>query len=434
MSEITRRDFMIGCSAGIIAMGGGRVSGLAFLSPEDAAERDLIVNVFLRGGMDGLNFVAPYNDPNYAIARPTIRLLPPGAGAGRVFDLNGFFGIHPSAAPLRDLYQAGRLAVIHACGSPDPTRSHFDAMDYMEKGVPGDKTVSTGWLARHLASLAPGPIMQAIASGSSIPTSLRGHAGAIAMSSASSFRVTPGNSAYATPQRTALRALYTGGSIIHEAGTTTLNTVDLIESKNPSTYTPQFGAVYPSSSFGNALKTVAQLAKMDLGLHVATVDLGGWDTHENQGSTTATAGGVLGSLVSDLANGLYAFYTDMTNTVQRLTLIVQTEFGRRVKENGSDGTDHGHGGVTLVLHGGLIKGGRVHGTWPGLATDQLDNRVDLAITTDYRAVLAEVLTKRMGNPNVAGVFPGFSGTPLSLFIDPATLTNKVYLPSIQKNQ
>ena len=431
MSEISRRDFMIGCSAGIIAMGGGRVSGLAFLTPEAASERDLIVNVFLRGGMDCLNFIVPYNDPNYVTARPAIKLLPPGAGAGRVFDLDGFFGIHPSAAALRDLYQVGRVAVIHACGSPDPTRSHFDAMDYMERGVPGDKTVTTGWLTRHLASLAPGPIMQAVASGGSIPKSLQGHAGAIAMSSASSFRLTPGSSSYGTQQSTALRALYTGAGMIHDAGRTTLETVDLIESKSPGIYTPEFGAVYPNSSFGKALMTVAQLAKMDLGLHIATVDLGGWDTHEYQGSSGA---GVFGTQVTDLSNGLGAFYTDMLNYVRRMTIIVQTEFGRRLKENGSDGTDHGHGGLMMVIHGGLLKGGRVHGTWPGLATDQLDNRVDLAITADYRAVLSEVLTQRMGSTDVASVFPGFSGTPISLFVDPATLTNKVYLPTVLRNQ
>jgi uncharacterized protein (DUF1501 family) len=199
--------------------------------------------------------------------------------------------------------------------------------------------------------------------------------------------------------------------------------------KNPGSYTPQYGAVYPSGSFGDALKTVAQLAKMDIGLHVATVDLGGWDTHENQGSS---GGGTFGTSIDTLSRGLGAFYTDMLDKMSRTTIIVQTEFGRRLKENGSRGTDHGHGGMMLVLHGGLIRGGQVHGTWPGLAIDQLDNRVDLAITTDYRAVLASVLTERMGNPDLASIFPGFSGTPLDLFIDPATLTNKVYLPSIQR--
>ena len=346
-----------------------------------------------------------------------------------MFDLNGFFGIHPSGAPLRDLYQAARLAVIHACGSPDPTRSHFDAMDYMERGVPGDKNVTSGWLARHLTSIAPGPIMQAISSGGSVPTSLRGFPNALAMSSASSFNLTPGSSSYGDAQKTALRALYTGSTLIQQAGAATLDTIDLIQSKNPGSYTPQYGAVYPSGSFGDALKTVAQLAKMDIGLRVATVDLGGWDTHENQGGS---GGGTFGTSIDTLSRGLGAFYTDMLDKMSRTTVIVQTEFGRRLKENGSRGTDHGHGGMMLVLHGGLIRGGQVHGSWPGLAIDQLDNRVDLAITTDYRAVLASVLTERMGNPDIAAIFPGFSGTPLDLFIDPATLTNKVYLPSIQR--
>jgi len=429
MTDLTRRDFMIGCSAGICAMGGGRVRSLAFLAPDDTTPRDLIVNIFLRGGMDCLNFIVPYADPDYTVNRPTIKLLPPGTGTGRVFDLNGFFGIHPSGAPLRDLFQAGRLAIIHACGSPDPTRSHFDAMDYMERGVPGDKSVTSGWLARHLNSIAPGPIMQAIASGGSTPTSLRGFPDAIAMTSASSFNLTPGSSSYGDAQKTALRALYTGSTLIQQAGSATLDTIDLIQSQNPGTYTPQYGAVYPSGSFGDALKTVAQLAKMNIGLHVATVDLGGWDTHENQGTS---GGGTFGTSIDTLARGLGAFYTDMLDSMNRTTAIVQTEFGRRLKENGSRGTDHGHGGMMLVLHGGLIKGGQVHGTWPGLAIGQLDNRVDLAITTDYRAVLASVLTQRMGNTNIASIFPGFSGTPISLFIDPATLTNKVYLPALQK--
>ena len=233
MTDLTRRDFMIGCSAGICAMGGGRVRSLAFLAPTDTTPRDLIVNVFLRGGMDCLNFIVPYADTNYAVNRPTVKLLPPGAGTGRVFDLNGFFGIHPSGAPLRDLYQAARLAVIHACGSPDPTRSHFDAMDYMERGVPGDKNVTSGWLARHLTSIAPGPIMQAISSGGSVPTSLRGFPNALAMSSASSFNLTPGSSSYGDAQKTALRALYTGSTLIQQAGAATLDTIDLIQSKNP---------------------------------------------------------------------------------------------------------------------------------------------------------------------------------------------------------
>lgn len=438
MSKISRRSFIAGCSAGIMAMNGGRVSGMAFLAPEAANERDLVVNVFLRGGMDALNFVVPYNDPDYIAARPQIKLLPPGNGIGSVLDLDGYFGIHPAAAPLHDLYQSHKLSVIHACGSPHSTRSHFDAMDYMEKGVPGDKSVTSGWLTRYLATLAPGPVLQAISTGNGTAKSLQGYADTVTIGEVDAFKLaTIGNTAYTTAQHTALRALYTGASLIHETGMDTLAMVDQIVAKAPATYVPEFGAQYPDDryNFGNALKSVAQLAKMDLGLHIATVDLGGWDTHEHQGTTPTLqreTGGWFGDRVATLAQGLSAFYTDMGRSVNRLTVIVQTEFGRRLKQNASDGTDHGHGGVMLLLHGGLLIGGKVHGQWPGLATEQLDNRVDLAVTTDYRAVLSSVLTARLGNTDVANVFPGFTGVPLHLFIDPATLTNKLYLSSIHR--
>jgi uncharacterized protein (DUF1501 family) len=362
------------------------------------------VLVFLRGGMDGLNLVVPYGDADYAANRPDIRIRPAGQTRGAL-DLDGFFGLHPAAPHLRELYTGGALAIVHAVGLTDPTRSHFDAMAMMERGTPGNTTTTTGWLTRHLASVTDiaGTDIPVLAAQSASPDSLLGYANTAAISSLSSLAYS-GKWDQIDFQRLALRALYTGSSWLYQAGAQALDVSDRIALADLGSYTPEFGAVYPGGSFGDALKLIAQMIKQELGVRVAAVDLDGWDTHQSQGDDGQ---GYFAALVTTLSQGLHAFYTDLTNYANRLTLVVMTEFGRRLAQNESGGTDHGHGGVMLVLGGNVNKG--LYGRWPGLATDALDERRDLAITTDYRQVLSEIVVRRLRNPHLAAVFPGFGG-------------------------
>ncbi len=417
--SITRRGFMMGCSSAIAAMTGGRLGMVAFGAMEDEPTQEILVSVFLRGGMDGLSVVAPIAGVDrgyYESARPELRL--PLTGESAAINLNGQLGLHGSAAPLFDLYQAGKLAVIHAAGLTSDTRSHFDAMEFMERGTPDNKSTTTGWLTRHLQSAGDIPaevILPALATGNLAPSSLLGSIETIGMTSPDSFTF-HGHWYYRNLQRMALRKLYGGPSWLHQAGIQTLNAVDIIEGSNTDNYTPANGAVYPGGSFGNNLRSVAQIIKLQLGLRVATVDLGGWDTHEYQGGN---GGGYFAGLLGQLAQGLNAFYTDLDgagtlNYNQRVTVVVMSEFGRRLRENGSGGTDHGHGNVMFVL-GGNVNGGQVHGVWPGLHNDQLYDHADLSITTDYRRVLSEILIRRLGNANLGTVFPGYAGySPLGV--------------------
>jgi uncharacterized protein (DUF1501 family) len=440
----SRRNFMVGCSAAIAALAGGRLTNVAFGSPEDEPNQEILVSIFLRGGMDGLNLVPPIEGPDrghYEDARSDIQVPAADLATYRLSDL---FGLHPGAAPFHELYQAGKLAVIHAAGLTSDTRSHFDAMNFMELGTPGVKATTTGWLTRHLESADNLPaeiLMPAMAANSLSPTSLRGSSDAVAMSNPSSFGI-GGNWYHDEFQRMALREIYTGNTWLHQYGSLALDAIDIIESANPGSYTPANGASYPGGSFGNNLKTVAQMIKLQLGLRVATVDLGGWDTHENQGTGT---GGYFSGQIGQLAQGLHALYADLDgaggeNYTSRLTVVVMSEFGRRLKENANRGTDHGHGNVMFVL-GGNVNGGQVYGQWPGLATDQLYDRADLAITTDYRRVLSEILIRRLGNPKLGTVFPGYENyTPLGIlqgedmepvyYQDGTPMSNQIFLPQV----
>ena len=397
--------------------------------------------VFLRGGWDALNVVPPIAGSDrgaYESARSELKV--PVSGQGAALNLNSQFGFHPAMAPLYDLYQNGSLAVVHAVGITSDTRSHFDAMQFIELGTPGNKNTSTGWLTRHLetAPLLPGTILlPALSAGGGQSASLLGSREAAAMSSPDDFSFS-GHWYYSDPQRVALRNLYDGDTWLYQAGTKTLDTVDLIESLNPGTYVPANGAVYPTGSFGDNLQAIAQMLKMEVGLRVATIDLGGWDTHEHQGDGSS---GYLADLLDELASGLDAFYTDLhgsgtNNYTSRLTIVVQSEFGRRLAENANHGTDHGHGSAMLLL-GGSVNGGRVYGNWPGLSMNQLYEGADLEVTTDYRQILSEILLNRLGNPNIDQVFPGFTDyQPLGVVranpVVPPNFTNKVYMPGMPR--
>ena len=417
----TRRGFIRGCSAAIAGMAGTRFTGLAFGEPGGDFNDEILVHVFLRGGMDGLNVVVPISGTDrgyYEAARPDLQV--PASGPDAAVSLGAGFGLHPSAAQwLHPLYQDGKLAVVLAAGLDEANRSHFDAQEYMDRGTPGDRTTGTGWLARHLSSAHNLPaeiVMPSLSVGSTQATSLLGDNDTINLSDPDSFNLEIGPWAWRDAQRHSLRAFYSSDSTwLHTSGLQALDSMDLIDLSASGGYTPANGAQYPNSSFGDALQVVAQMVKLDLGLRVAALDLGGWDTHNGQGDGS---GGYFAGLLETLAQGMAALYTDFDGSgssdyAQRLTLVVQSEFGRRLGQNADRGTDHGHGNAMLVLSGNAIGG--VHGGWPGLAPGELFDSADLAVTTDFRRVLSEVLIRRMGNNHLGFVFPEYTGyTPLGI--------------------
>lgn len=412
--QTNRRKFMMGCSAAIAAMGGARLSSVVLGDTAGApVNQETVVFIFLRGGMDGLNLIPPIDGPDrghYESFRPTLKV--PATGALAALRLNSQFGLHPGAQALYPLFQAGKLAVLQAVGSAG-SRSHFDAMKYMELGTPGSRHTGKGWLTRHFESAPNLPssiLMPSLAVSNSPPTSLLGSLDALTMTDPAIFSLSQtGHSSWRDDDhRVVLRRLYDSGTTsVHEAGLQAMNAADLIESYVTAGYKPENGAVYPATSFGNYLKVVAQMVKMQVGLRIATVDLGGWDTHDTQGEGS---GGYFATHIGQLAQGMAALYNDLDGSSadahsKRLTIVVQSEFGRRVRENGDRGTDHGTGNVMLVLGGNVVGG--VHGRWPGLAHELLYDNADLAPTTDYRRVLSEILIRRLGNPYLGQVFPNY---------------------------
>jgi uncharacterized protein (DUF1501 family) len=382
-------------------------------------ENNILIVVFQRGGADGLNIVVPHGDADYYAARSSLALAQPG-GDGAAIDLDGFFGLHPALSGLKPIWDAGQLAAIHACGSPDPTHSHFDAMDNMERGVPGEKSLATGWLARHLGAGQPGaafnpgePPFRAVGFGALLQGSLRGGS-ATAVTSLEAFKLQA-----RPPELPRVRAahgqIYRGAGLLAAAGQQTLAALDTIEritAGGKLAYTPADGAAYPDTPYGRALKQIAQLIKADVGLEVACADIGDWDTHVNQGG----AEGEMAANLKEFGHGLLALYTDLGALLNRVTIVTMSEFGRRVAQNGGGGTDHGHGNVMFALGAG-IKGRQVYGRWPGLRAEQLYGPGDLQVTTDFRDVLGELLQKRRGVTSLDEVFPNFApGAPIGFVV------------------
>ncbi|MCU0304781.1 MAG: DUF1501 domain-containing protein [Thermoanaerobaculales bacterium] len=409
----TRRGFVAGCSAAIAGLAGSRFPRFAFADPETTVNNEILVVIFLRGGLDGLNLVVPIsgNDRGYyESARPNIAV--PLSGSNGALSLDGQFGLHRAAQPLHQLYQSGKVAVVNATGLNEASRSHFDSMEFIERGTPGNKTTATGWLARHFScahNLPPEIVMPSVSVGSTQATSLLGDRDTINLSDPDSFNLQIGPWEWRSAQRIALRHMYTDDTTwLHAAGLQALDAVDLVELNISGAYTPANGAVYPSGSFGDGLQVIAQMVKLDLGLRVSTFDLGGWDTHVSQGDG---GGGYFSSLIGTLCEGLAALYTDLdgagsANYTNRLTVVVQSEFGRRLFENADRGADHGHGNPMIIMSGNAVPG--VHGAWPGIGPGQLFDDADLAVTTDFRRVLSEILIRRMGNNHLGYVFPGYT--------------------------
>ena len=407
-SGVTRRGFMKG---GALALVGTSAipsfltrSVMAEVTTAGASGKKLVV-LFQRGAADGLNIVVPYREKNYYAMRPTIGIKP-----NEVLDLDGFFGLHPAMAAFKPLYEQGHLAIVHAAGSPDTTRSHFDAQDYMESGTPGVKATQDGWLNRALqAELLRGKpsAFRAVALGAQVPRTLEGKVPAIAVSNLADFSV-GGRGPQTSPISNAFQAMYdeSTDAMLHGTGAETFEAVKMLKAADPAKYQPAAGVVYPNTQFGNSLKQVAQLMKADLGVEAAFSDIGGWDTHQNQGNVN----GQLANRLKDFSEGIAAFWQDMGQDAENITLVTMSEFGRTARQNGTGGTDHGHANVMFVL-GGQVKGGKVYGKWPGLGNDQLNEGRDLTVTTDFRRVLGEAAYKTLGAKNLELVFPGSQVQP-----------------------
>jgi uncharacterized protein (DUF1501 family) len=369
-----------------------------------------LICLFQRGAADALNIVVPHGDKAYYDLRPSIA-IPRPAGLSRTIsrdaaiDLDGFFGLHPSLAPFKPLYDRGLLAPVHAVGSPSATRSHFDAQDYMETATPDVKGTQDGWLNRYLAvqgtcDECKASPFRAVSLTQQTPRIMEGSSEVIAMNTLSEFTVRASGS-----QAERLEALYRTGSadLVHGTGTEMFEAVKMLKSANPQRYAPQNGASYPRSQFGQRLLQIAQLIKADVGLEIAFADVGGWDTHVNQGAAT----GQLAARLDDFAQSIAALVTDLGDRMGDVLILTMSEFGRMARENGNRGTDHGHAGALFVI-GGDVKGGKVHGKWPGLATEQLYEGRDLALTTDFRSVFSEVTARHLGATKLEKIFPGFA--------------------------
>ena len=366
-----------------------------------------LVVLFQRGAADGLNIVIPHGESAYYQMRPTIAVQ-----KNQLIDLDGFFGLHPAMQPLNPLWNQGHLAIVHAAGSPDITRSHFDAQDYMESGTPGMKSTPDGWLNRALQAEGAAhnaehaSAFRAVAMGSQIPRTLQGKIPAVALGNLQDFGIGPRNPTQAAqiqPISASFESMYADSvnAVLHGTGDETFEAVKMLKATDPGRYLPAAGADYPKSPFGDSMRQIAQLLKANLGVEAAFADIGGWDTHQNQGN----ANGQLANRLKDFSAGIAAFWADMGNQAADILLVTMSEFGRTVRQNGTAGTDHGHANVMFVL-GGPVRGGKVYGRWPGLAQEQLYEGRDLAITTDFRQVLGEAAFRTLGSKNLDLVFPG----------------------------
>ena len=378
---IDRRFFLK--SSGLALVAGGLLPNV-FVKMANAATtkgKKALVAIFQRGAVDGLNVVVPYGEKAYYDARPTIA-IPREA----VLGLDGFFGLHPSLASIVPYFKDRSLAFVHAVGSPDSTRSHFDAQDFMESGTPGVKSTEDGFLSRALTTKKVQSALRAVALGPALPRILSGSANAVAMTNIAQFGVRGGIGEFESMYPDAFEASR------------------ILKAADPQKLQPENGAMYPSTPLGNALKQIAQLIKSDVGLEVAFTDVGGWDTHAGEGGSQ----GQLANNLRQFSNAIAAFTCDLGSLMGDVVLVTMSEFGRTVRENGNRGTDHGHANFMLVIGGG-VKGGKVYGTWPGL-TNLYENR-DLAITTDFRDVFGELLTKQLRVASLKSVFPNYEPKP-----------------------
>ncbi|MBV8808064.1 MAG: DUF1501 domain-containing protein [Acidobacteriaceae bacterium] len=366
----------------------------------------ILIAIFQRGAVDGLNVVIPHGEPAYYALRPSLAISRPNGTEASAIDLDGHFGLHPALRRLKPLWDKNQLAIVEAVGSPDPTRSHFDAQDYMESGTPGFKATCDGWLNRAIPIEEHASPLRAVSLSPNLPRALRGKNEALAIGSIGDFQIKDGeaSSAFESMYATSTDAVLNGTA--REA----FQAVKIVQSIQKTPYTPAHDSQYPNGRLGQSLQQTARLIKADVGLEVAFTDVGGWDTHANEvGPQPHT--GRLANLLREFGDSLVAFCQDMGDRMADITIVTMSEFGRTARENGNRGTDHGHANVMFVL-GGSVRGGRVLGQWPGLYPEQLYEGRDLNVTTDFRTVLSELAVKQMGNREVKTIFPGFAGPKL----------------------
>lgn len=402
---ITRRVFLRNSALAVVGTTAipSFLTRAAFGAAEPGTRTKRLVVIFQRGAADGLNIVVPHGERGYYAMRPSINIPQKD-----VLDLDGFFGLHPSLASFQPLWDQRHLAIVHAAGSPDPTRSHFDAQDFMESGTPGLKATTDGWLNRALRS-APASdksAFRAISLGPALPRILTGQERAVAVNNINDFGV-GGRNPNATPIANTFEAMYdhSSDSVLHGTGEETFEAVKMLKSADPAKYKPAPGADYPRGRFGDSLRQLAQLIKANLGVQIAFADIGGWDHHVNEGSTQ----GQIANVLREFSQSLSAFWIDLGDLAEDTIVVTMSEFGRTARENGNRGTDHGHANVMFVM-GGPVKGGKVYGQWPGLDQSQLYEGRDLALTTDFRRVVGEAVARHLGNDRLAQVFPDFDNS------------------------
>jgi len=445
--NISRRLFLKNGAVSLASVGMVPLLGPAFLRQaafgaeiNPGKRKKTLICIFQRGAADGLSMVVPFGDKNLYRHRSTLAVPQPGrANQNAALDLDGFFGLHPMLAPFLPLYKEGHLAAIHACGSPDATRSHFDAQDYMEAGAPGNKRVGDGWLSRTViscpedqAKLANPSPFRAVALGGDhgLPRSLQGDSGALAIPDLNTFGVGMAEvGGKQMPAKKAGRAMKRGGGdemvarqgtarvvdgfetlyesavgdVLHGTGTESFKAIAQLRKSISGDYIPAGGVTYPGGRFGDSLKQIARLIKADVGVEVAFAETGGWDTHTNQVNR-------LNQQLREFGQGISALYRDLGDRMEDTIILTMSEFGRTARQNGNNGTDHGHATCFFAL-GGAVNGGKVHTKWPGLAPEQLYEKRDLAVTTDFRAVFGEVAMQHLGANGMSKIFPAYAGGP-----------------------
>jgi uncharacterized protein (DUF1501 family) len=406
---ISRRVFLKDGAFALVSLGFAPsfLTRTAFAAADTTRHKRLIA-IFQRGAVDGLSVVVPFGEPEYYRARPSLAVPAPSGDDSSAVDLDGFFGLNPRLRPLQPWWDARQLAIVHACGSPDSTRSHFDAQDYMESATPGIKRTADGWLNRYLqarGSESSSPF-RAVALTTQLPRTLQGRAPALAMNQIAQFGIRAGRNADTVGASFEAEYAAAADRVLNGAARGAFDAIRMLKAADPERYQPAAGADYPRSPFGQALRQIAQLTKSNVGLEVAFAEVGGWDTHVNQGA----AQGQLAARLDDFARSIAALVADLGDRMEDTVVLTMSEFGRAVNENGNRGTDHGHGNAMLVI-GGSVRGGRVYGRWPGLRVEQRYERRDLAVTTDFRDLFGEIVTRHLGLADARPIFPGFDVTP-----------------------
>ena len=417
----SRRGFLKAGGLALFGIGFGGVPSFVaqaaqmIQAPALFKKRKTLVCIFQRGAMDGLMAVTPFTDPYLKAARPTIFMsAAKNTDYKPLIDLDGRFGLHPSMAAFESVFKDGRLAIVHGIGSPNQSRSHFDAQDYMESGTPFNKGTSSGWLNRAAGLLGHDAVtpFQTVSMTSSLPRSLYGDHPSIAISNLQDFSIQmQGNKTGANMAAKSFEDLYdqTSSNLLKETGKESFDAVKMLQKVDTKNYKAENNAQYPNSALGKSLKQIAQLIKLDLGLEVAFAESGGWDTHFNQGKDT----GIFARNVNDLSECMMAFWTDLSAYQDEVTIMTMTEFGRTVKQNGTGGTDHGRASCNFIL-GNDVKGGKVHGLVNPLAKENLEDGRDLAVTTDFRSVFSEVADKHLGINNDKILFPDWTGKTIGM--------------------